>query len=102
MNHRHTHIEFRGFDSASFLNAWFEALLVAHLDKLQKVSEQAALDKLRAAQRQFLLDNGWEERSNGWWLAPHRHYKGKYAGLYQFDHAVNSMQWVLRVKRGIV
>lgn len=104
MNHRHWTIEYRSYDYdvQSWLDYWLAALLAAHQDKLKKIQEQAALDKLRAAQRKFLLDMGWEEKTNGWWQSPHQYYKGKFAGLYQFDHAVNSMQLVLREKRGIV
>jgi len=102
MNERHIHIEFRGFDTRTIFDLWVEALLVTHQDKIRLAEEKAAKAKLVAAQRQFLLDTGWAEKANGWWLAPHRYYRGKHAGLYHFDHAVNSMQWVLREKRHIV
>ena len=63
----------------------------AHQDQQRRVEEQHTRDRLRVAQFQFLIDSGWTDRGNGWWMPP--------SHLY---HAVNSMLWVLRNKRGVV
>lgn len=97
----HVHGEFDTNDMQEWLNYWFDILLTAHLRKVRK-TEQEALDKLRVAQRQFLLDSGWTDRGNGWWMPPHRLYPGGFHKPYLFDHAINSMQWVLRHRCGIV